>query len=306
MIERVKVFIWTLIHFPRYRYEYWRTRNFRKTFGVLNSENTIRLIVSFKYSVSRFGDGELQLMHHYMQSGNVDNYRVDTFFNYNKTLAKKLIDVYQSTLPNHLLCVPYSLKDSSGWNLKTQMFWEREWLGRYRMLNDWDLKRTFGDTNFVRFYMNRSDIKDYRSYITLLQKIWENRDVLIVEGERSRLGIGNNLFDRANTVQRILCPATNAFDKYNQIVDTVKTVSNDKLILIALGPTATVLAYDLHQYGYQAIDIGHIDIEYEWYLMKAKHKVAVPNKYVNEVREGRIDSGYSDALYQSQIIGRIE
>jgi hypothetical protein len=37
----------------------------------------------------------------------------------------------------------------------------------------------------------------------------------------------------------------------------------DKLILIALGPTATVLAYDLAKKGYQAIDIGHLPSCYE-------------------------------------------
>ena len=45
---------------------------------------------------------------------------------------------------------------------------------------------------------------------------------------------------------------------------------NEYLILLALGPTATVMAYNLAQKGYQAIDIGHIDIEYEWYRMGAK------------------------------------
>ena len=29
-------------------------------------------------------------------------------------------------------------------------------------------------------------------------------------------------------------------------------------MLLALGPTATVLAYDLSKLGYQAIDIGHL------------------------------------------------
>lgn len=32
-----------------------------------------------------------------------------------------------------------------------------------------------------------------------------------------------------------------------------------RLILIALGMTATVLAYDLSKAGFWAIDIGHID-----------------------------------------------
>ena len=306
MMERIKVFVWTLIHFPQYRYHYWKTRQLRKEFGVLNSEKTVQLIVSSRCSVSRFGDGELRLLFHYMRHGNADNFEEDTYQGYNVALAEKLIEIYKSKLPDLLLCVPYNLKNSSVSKWIARTFWEREWLGRYRMLNDLDLKRTFGDTNFVRFYMDRLDIKDYRSYIILLQKIWENRDIVIVEGERTRMGIGNNLFDNAKSIQRILCPAMNAFDKYDQIWNEVKTVSKDKLVLMALGPTATILAYNLHQCGYQAIDIGHIDIEYEWYLMKAKQKMAVPNKYVNEVREGRIDSNCNDALYQSQIISRIE
>ena len=41
----------------------------------------------------------------------------------------------------------------------------------------------------------------------------------------------------------------------------------EKLILLMLGPTAKVLGFQLSREGYQAIDIGHIDSEYEWYQM---------------------------------------
>ncbi len=40
-----------------------------------------------------------------------------------------------------------------------------------------------------------------------------------------------------------------------------------------LGPTAKLLSYDLTKRGYQAIDLGHIDSEYEWFQMKAESKV---------------------------------
>ena len=129
---------------------------------------------------------------------------------------------------------------------------------------------------------------------------------MIAEGEYSRLGVGNGLFDIAAEIHRLLCPSTDAFNKYDQILSEIKKNPRNILILLALGHTATVLAYDLAKCGYQAIDIGHVDIEYEWMRMKAKHKVSVPNKYVNEVTNGgRIDSDLNDAAYQSQIIGRI-
>jgi len=75
--------------------------------------------------------------------------------------------------------------------------------------------------------------------------------------------------------------------------------SKDYLVLLAVGPTATVLAADLSSKGYQAIDIGHIDIEYEWYLHHATHKVPIKNKFVNEAGAGRGVGDINDAKYLS-------
>ena len=78
------------------------------------------------------------------------------------------------------------------------------------------------------------------------------------------------------------------------------------MIIMALGPTATVLAADFAMMNMQALDIGHIDIEYEWYLQGAKERVAIPGKYTNEAPNGRDDiAACEDELYLSQIIDRI-
>ena len=74
---------------------------------------------------------------------------------------------------------------------------------------------------------------------------------------------------------------------------------------MALGPTATVMAYDLAKLGYQAIDIGHVDIEYEWFLMKAIHKVPIQNKYVNEAGAGIGVGSCNNQTYLNQIIFKI-
>ena len=80
---------------------------------------------------------------------------------------------------------------------------------------------------------------------------------------------------------------------------------SDRLILLALGPTATVLASYLANLGYQAIDIGHIDIEYEWFLSGAKEKSVICGKYTNEVANGREFTECTDKKYLSQIVERI-
>lgn len=62
---------------------------------------------------------------------------------------------------------------------------------------------------------------------------------------------------------------------------------------------ATVLAYDLSLRGYQALDLRHIDVEYEWYLRRCTSKIPIDGKYVNEchIRGGVI----KNEEYDSQI-----
>ena len=137
-----------------------------------------------------------------------------------------------------------------------------------------------------------------------MKNIWKDRDVIFVEGEKSRLGVGNDLFDGAKSVRRILCPPQNAFDKYDDILAEVCKCEKDALYLTALGPTATVLAFDIFKSGRQAIDIGHVDIEYEWWRMGSKKKVALKNKYVNENPNGS-NVAEAGSVYESQIIAKL-
>ena len=45
--------------------------------------------------------------------------------------------------------------------------------------------------------------------------------VLLVEGEKSRLGVGNDLFENTGSVKRILCPSENAYEKYDEILKEI-------------------------------------------------------------------------------------
>jgi glycosyltransferase family protein len=152
---------------------------------------------------------------------------------------------------------------------------------------------------------NRSEIPNY---VNNFKKIWDNRNILIIEGEKTRLGIGNDLFDNAKKIERITCPAEHAFNSYEKILSYIKKLKLDKdtLILISLGPTATVLTYDICDMGNQVIDFGHFDIEYELYLRNATEVIKIPNKYVNEVNDGRKNiSDITDKKYYDQIIYNI-
>ena len=307
MWQKIKVLLWRLIYTPYYRIKYLFTYPTRKKLRILNSEDTILYITKHRCSVSRFGDGEFQMITHYLKHGTSSDFHGDTFQCYSPLLAERLLEVYQSNMAGHLLCIPYAFKKSSVYKGYGRTFFEREWLFRKDLIvSSRDMQIQFGDSCFTRFYMGRTDIRDYPHYITLLKRIWDRKDIVLLEGEQSRLGVGNDLFDNVVSIQRFLFPSTNAYDKYEKILEIVKIMPKNKLYLIALGHTATVLAYDMCRMGFWALDIGHVDVEYEWMRVKAKRKIAIPNKYVNEVDEGRITTELNNKDYQAQIIGRMD
>ena len=80
-------------------------------------------------------------------------------------------------------------------------------------------------------HKNKSKVPQY---INKLKKIWEQRDVVIIEGEKTRLGVGNELFDNIiKSIQRILCPSVNAFFIYNKILKESLKIDKNFLILLA-------------------------------------------------------------------------
>ena len=63
-----------------------------------------------------------------------------------------------------------------------------------------------------------------------------------------------------------------------------------------------VQAYDLYRAGFQAIDIGHMDLEYEWYRQKTGGRCEVKHKYNNECDGGDNVEDIHDAKYEAEIV----
>ena len=268
-----------------------------KKIHIKDNQHTLKYIIENHVSVSRFGDGEFALI-----SGSDTDFQI-----FNTEIQHKLQLVLSSQENNHITCIPYIWKKP--YTIKYDAFeYRASWLCNNletKVLPHLKRGKTYYDSTFTRFYIDYRNDKNAKMVIPLLKQIWNNQNICFIEGEQSRLGVGNDLFDNAISISRILCPTTNAFYVYDQIIEKVKEQPKDTLFLIALGMTATCLAYDLSQLGYWAIDIGHIDIEYEWYLMKAKKKVAIPNKYVAEISNHYTENNIHNDTYQSQIIAKI-
>ncbi len=175
---------------------------------------------------------------------------------------------------------------------------------KFRLLKILKRKKYYS-SDITRFYSKYKDKSGVSKYIQKLKELWEGRDILIIEGEKSRSGVGNDLFKDVKSIKRILCPAKHAFRVYDKILNAALKIDKKYLVLIALGPSASVLAYDLCKYGYQAIDIGHTDIQYELYLRNATEMIDIPGKFVNEYNRGRNVINITDINYYNQIIEKI-
>lgn len=271
---------------------------FSKKFDIKDGKETIDYIINSRCSISRYGDGEYMSL----------NGESTRFNQSDHILAKRLREVLNNEVVGHVVCLPHAFCSLCNDNERARTFWKYYIVqkGKFILANT-PQKRTYYDASFTRFYMDAKDKNPAKieKYIGLMRRIWEERDLLIVEGNDSRFGVGDDLLNNASSIRRILCPSTDAFLKYDEILNAIrKYAKKTDLILCALGMTATVLAYDLAKEGYQALDIGHADIEYCWFKMGAKKKVPIPGKAVNEV--GINNAGdIINAKYQSEIIREI-
>lgn len=289
MIKQIKKEIHRLLD------EHWLIpRAFKKTekLKIMNSEESIRYIIEQHCSLSRFGDGELDSI-----EGLGGDYQHPS-----KRLSSMLLECLQSDLPHHKVAIPNWLNHYDG--RPKQGFWTNYVVGHHKKFLSWlSFDKVYLDTQLTRFYYEKRDKSKCSKHIKLIKQIWDKRDIVIVEGYQTRSGIGNDLYSNTHSIQRILGPALSGFDSYDDIYDFIVTnISKSKLILLSFGITATVLAYELAKLGYQAIDLGHLDIEYEWFRMGAKDRVPIKGKFTNESQAGHTPEACKDPEYHKQII----
>ena len=267
---------------------------FKKTskLKIMSSIDSIQYILDYKCSLSRFGDGELDSI-----QGLGGEYQHPS-----PRLSAMLLECLQSNLPNHKVAIPNHLNHYEG--KPQQGFWTNYVVGHYKYFLKWlSFDKIYLDTQLSRFYYEQKDKSKCKVHIELIKKIWDGRDIIIVEGNKTRSGIGNDLYLNAKSIHRILGPALSGFDKYDDIYNfIINHVNRDKLILLSFGITATVLAYELAKQGYQAIDLGHLDIEYEWFRMGAKDRIPIKGKFTNESKYGHNPEECKDLEYKKQII----
>ena len=263
---------------------------------VSSVESTCEKIISDKCSMSRYGDGEFEI---------ILGHAKDIYQDNDDDLAKRLREILLSDLDNHIVALADDYGAMEGLRRKNRntirrYMTEEKRKKHYALLNmDKEYYNAYISRPYVIYPHNEIDRAKER--FDDLKRIWAGRNVLLIEGSSTRMGVGNDLFTNTESIQRMIAPNENAYRVYNEIYHAALQYGQNKLILIALGPTATVLAYDLAKAGYWALDIGHLDLEYEWFL-KGKGYSYVPCKYNNEMQGDTTVIDIQDEEYEKSII----
>lgn len=295
------------------RYEKYRNRllnapyewGMREVPLIKSSVELLDRIISEKCSLCRYGDGEFEIM----------LYRERPWFQRgDNKLAERMREIITSKREDVIIAIADNFgnlekyKENAADDIREYIVPSRE--GIISLL---DSGCVYYDTYVSRPYIIYKDKEHAKEIFELFKKIWKDRKVLLVEGKTARIGIGNDLFQVAKKIERIECPEKNAWDMYEDILQTVKEkTERNTLICVSLGPTATVLAYDLAVAGYQALDIGQLDNEYEWYIRGAEERIPIPGKMVAEVEKGSCAydttgiNAECEEKYRQQIIAVID
>jgi glycosyltransferase family protein len=235
---------------------------------------TIQTILDRKASIGRYGDGEFR-------SARGSNLK---FQDAHPVLSTKLQDVLRTSDDRFLVGIPRV------WGRRDLYFYDPikhdNWLKT--MQKEDFLGMLVPEKTYYSSFITRPDAAvhiECDDYYRLVQSIWRGRRVVYFAGRNGKplkAMEGRGFLQEAEELKIEWCLEENAFSEYEQLIERARKYDPKKwLVLLSLGPTATVLAWDLFQLGYQALDIGHMPMFYNRQHPKLpKFFRAILDKYV--------------------------
>ena len=220
-----------------------------RSLKIADEYETVRAIIRHRASIARYGDGELRLClgRHQMSQ------------RWTPEIGRRLREILIEENPLLLVGIP-RIDGRTDWPRPEKgVYWAR-W-------NTKPIRQLYNPArDYFSAFITRPDSGTglYQpEYWDLIRQIWAGRRVTLLKGEGTGFDKQPSLFELADgppTV--ILGPATQAFQKHDRLLSRMLREPVDNVLVISLGPTATVLAADLAREGRQALDLGHLGMFY--------------------------------------------
>lgn len=230
---------------------------------ILSNDETVDYLVKTDKSIARFGDGEVSLLR---------NISIP-FQSANPLLAERLMEVLTSPKNNIVIGITDRIQTSTRDENAVSRDFLRSFWGEnaYWFIKQLDLNYTYMNARFTILPESEEKIDNIRN-------LWRDNDITVIAGDRVFKNIQYNIFDCAKSIEYIYAPTIDAFNVYDEIFKKARSIDKNRLVCIILGPTATVLAYDLAQLGYRALDLGHIVKSYDLYCKNNKRVDLTPEE----------------------------
>lgn len=97
---------------------------------------------------------------------------------------------------------------------------------------------------------------DTPAYWARVRELWAGREVWVMGG--SQKGWREGELVGATRVRMLTAPRQQAWAVNRDLFEVLRLADPEVLILLSVGPTATVLAHELAQVGRWALDLGHL------------------------------------------------
>lgn len=225
---------------------------------ILDKKSTIDLLVNSNLSLARFGDGELSL---------VRGFSIP-YQDYDKELANKIINILENKQENLLVGINhwyfYCQYDPQKNDFSKRFEMEAVPIFRKELLKHINLNTTYCSAD-INGLGELTEV-DYNK----LKQIWNDKKVLIITCKEALKRIEYNIYDNAKQVDYILVPNKNSYSKYNQTLNSIKDYNKDTMIILMCGPLSKILASDLSNIGYRALDLGHLMKSYDYHRKNIK------------------------------------
>lgn len=213
---------------------------------------TLRAIAARGASIARYGDGELMIMIGYGIY----------FQEYDPELARRLREIVRQPSERFLIGLPPFDTMSI-----TKEAWKKRW-EKYRLIFSYLVRN--GGSYHSTALSRPSSVGNWepQEYYREFAALWKGRDLVLIHNDART--VSHPMFREARSVRHVACLPEHAYREYPSLLERAAAFADvpGVFFLIAAGPTACLLAWDLAQRGAQALDVGHLTSAYDEFAGK--------------------------------------
>jgi len=235
---------------------------------ILNVSETIKKVLGGK-SISRFGDGEVELLIFFKRGIDTGNYS-DLCWKqpYSEKLEKELIHVLTTDNKNLLVASypVFSKQNEMLWKNNKPQSWESANKIQNYLLNIFYNNNYFpselGNAFSFRDFLEKDSSVRKNNYLQI-KNFLSNKKILLLTSRESDLKL--DIFENSE-VFKVNCPHNDSYSSIDELESNIISKyyeHNIDIVLMSAGPTATCLASRLSNKNIHAIDAGQI-IRWHW------------------------------------------